>query len=72
MENSSDSILAYFRKEIKQEYFQDPFESIPLKLITVVIYMIEVLSSLVPSMSLYSDFIRNLYKFYPDFILILS
>ena len=47
MENSSDSILAYFRKEIKQEYFQDPFESIPLKLITIVIYMIEVLSSLI-------------------------
>ena len=57
MENSSDSILAYFRKEIKQEYFQDPFESIPLKLITVVIHMIEVLSSLVPSMSFDSDFI---------------
>ena len=47
MENSSDSILAYFRKEIKEEHFQDPFESIPLKLITVVIYMIEVLSSLI-------------------------
>ena len=47
MENSSDSILAYFREENKQEYFQNPFESIPLKLITVVIYMIEVLSSLI-------------------------
>ena len=46
MRNSSDLILAYFEKEIKQEHIVDPY-SILLKLITVGIYMIEVSCALV-------------------------
>ena len=46
MGNSSDLILAYFEKEIKQEHIIDPY-SILLKLITVGIYVIEVAGALV-------------------------
>ena len=46
MGNSSDLILAYFEKEIKQEHIIDPY-SILLKLITVGIYIIEVSCALV-------------------------
>ena len=46
MRNSSDLILAYFEKEIKQEHIVDPY-SILLKLITVGIYVIEVSCALV-------------------------
>ena len=41
MGNSSDLILAYFEKEIKQEHIIDPY-SILLKMITVGIYVIDV------------------------------
>ena len=46
MGNSSDLILVYFEKEIKQEHIIDPY-SILLKLITVGIYIIEVSCALV-------------------------
>ena len=46
MGNSSDLIMAYFEKEIKQEHIIDPY-SILLKLITVGIYVIEVTCALV-------------------------
>ena len=46
MGNSSDLILAYFEKEIKQHHIIDPY-SILLKLITVGIYVIEVAGALV-------------------------
>jgi hypothetical protein len=46
MGNSSDLILAYFEKQIKQEHIIDPY-SILVKLITVGIYVIEVTCTLV-------------------------
>ena len=46
MGNSSDLILAYFEKEIKQEHIIDPY-SILLKMITVGIYVIDVTCTLV-------------------------
>ena len=58
MGNSSDLILAYFEKEIKQEHIIDPY-SILLKLITVGIYVIEVAGALVGVFS--TEEVHNMY-----------
>ena len=46
MGNSSDLILAYFEKEIKQEHVIDPY-SISLKMITFGIYVMDLTGTLV-------------------------
>ena len=46
MRHSSDLIMAYFEKEIKQEHVIDPY-SISLKIITVGIYVMDLTGTLV-------------------------
>ena len=46
MGNSSDLLMAYFEKEIKQDHIIDPY-SILLKMITIGIYVMELTCTLV-------------------------